>query len=337
MDRKWMAGDRRQGIRMQFIGEGKTEKPGRACIWFERYEILKILGTGGTGKVYLAKDIRLGRHVAIKVLEKVTGQFHEEVQVLQKQGLSMLPVIYDAWIERDGKGIIIMEAVQGQDLREYLALHKQIPEKQVFDWGKQLGEFLQKLHGMNPKILYRDLKPENIIVRPDKSLRLVDVGAAVRTGENGFCQRMRIGTFGYASPEQWAGDVVDERTDIYSLGAVLQDLMDGMPEGMAYVAGRCLKQDRNKRYSTAKAFLEAWKRYRWMGRWWFIRNAALKLLKYGMLLAAGHIIWERPEQLTAVFFCLCGYAVIKILERIYGRRKECWEQKKSVWCRGWES
>ena len=171
----------------KMYGERKQEAVCQACIWFDRYEIKGILGEGGMGRVYLAGDMRLGRLVAIKVLEQVTEQFQEEVALLRRQNFMMLPAIYDAWVEEDGTGVIVMEYVEGQNLKEYLALHGQIPEKQVYQWGVQLGEFLKKLHSGNPKVLYRDLKPENIMVLPDKTLRLVDVGAAVRLGEE-ICQ-----------------------------------------------------------------------------------------------------------------------------------------------------
>lgn len=337
------------------------------CIWFDRYAVTEMLGKGGTGRVYLAKDIRLGRMTALKILKKATEQFEEEVQVLQKQGLYMLPVIFDAWVEKDGSGIIVMEYVRGCNLKEYLTLHRQITEKQIYLWGLQLGEFLQRLHSMNPKILYRDLKPENIMVQPDGTLRLVDVGAAVRMDEEKALKGKRTGTYGYASPEQWEGDSVDERTDIYSLGSVLYDVMyaaaqtsakplfpadktgisgraggsyvlelKGMPEGMVSVVRRCLRREKGKRYATAAAFSEAWKRYKWAGRRSFLRNMILKSAEYGMLLSAVYAAWRYSEEISDVLTGLLGYAVLKIWENILKKKSEGWEQKKSVWCRGWE-
>ncbi len=331
------------------------ERTCQACIWFERYEIKEILGEGGTGKVYLARDMRLGRPVAIKMLERVTEQFREEVALLQRQNFRMLPAVFDAWTEEDGAGIIVMEYVEGQNLKEYLSLHGQISEKQIYDWGLQLGEFLRQLHNRNPKVLYRDLKPENIMVQPDKSLRLVDVGAAVRLGEGNIYQKKRVGTFGYAAPEQWEGKAVDERADLYGLGAVLYAMMEGeeklknragagsltveadrMPEGMLRAVRRCLRPERERRYATAEAFLADWKRYKNAGRAVALVRKAEFCLKYMFLYAAVYIIWRREESLMLGWHFLAGYLWLKAAEWIYRRQREGWEQKKSVWCRGFE-
>ena len=281
----------------------------QACIWFDRYEIREILGEGGTGRVYLARDMRLGRPVAIKMIGQVTGQFEEEVAVLREQNFGMLPAIYDAWTEEDKTGVIVMEYVNGKNLKEYLTLHRQIPERQIYDWGAQLGEFLEKLHGRNPKILYRDLKLENIMVQPDKTLRLVDVGAAVRFDGASLQEKKRVGTFGYAAPEQWMGRAVDERADLYSLGAVLYAVSEGeerlksrvevklpakrnkVSPGMMRVIERCLREDRRKRYATAGAFLADWKKYRRAGRVKAVIERAEAVLKYGFLYAAVNIVW----------------------------------------------
>lgn len=323
----------------------------QACIWFDRYEIREILGEGGTGRVYLARDMRLGRSVAVKILNRVTQQFHEEVALLQRQSFGMLPAVYDAWVEEDGAGVIVMEYVEGQNLKEYLALHRQIPERQVYDWGLTLGEFLEKLHGGNPKVLYRDLKPENIMVQPDKTLRFVDLGAAVRVEAERAFQRKRVGTPGYAAPEQWEGKPVDERADIYGLGAVLYAVMEGeeklksqvlsgnlteksgMPEGMRRAVRRCLRPEREKRYATAGAFLADWRRYRRAGRGRLLMLWAGEILKTGFLYAAVYIIWYKTECLPLAGHFLIGYLWLKAAEWICRARSEKWEQKRSVWCR----
>ena len=327
----------------------------QACIWFDRYEIREILGEGGMGRVYLARDIRLGRSVAIKIIEQVTEQFREEVALLQKQSLRMLPVVYDAWTEGESTGVIVMEYVEGQNLKEYLALHRQISEKQIYDWGLQLGDFLKQLHSRNPKVLYRDLKPENIMVQPDKSLRLVDVGAALQLGEERMYQKKRVGTFGFAAPEQWEGKAVDERADIYGLGAVLYAVMEGeeklknrtdaenlvleksgMPEGMVRAVRRCLRRDKGKRYATAQAFLADWKRYKSAGKGKAFVRQAERILKYFFLYAAVYMIWYRAESLALAGQFIVGYLWLKTAEWIFHKRNERWEQKKSVWCRGIE-
>ncbi len=303
------AADKRNEKNMCDKGENPEEISCQACLRSDRYEIKEMLGEGGTGRVYLARDMRLGRPVAVKILERVTGQFQEEVAVLREQNFGMLPTVYDAWTEENKTGVIVMEYVKGQNLKEYLALHKQIPEKQIHDWGVQLGEFLKMLHGRNPKILYRDLKLENIMVQPDRTLRLVDVGAAVRFDTARLYEKKRVGTFGYAAPEQWEGKAADERADLYSLGAVLYAMTVGeeklksrveakgiaesgrvSPE-MMRVIGRCLCRDRSRRYATAEAFLADWNRCLKTGRTKAAIRRAEAVLKYVFLFAAVNIIW----------------------------------------------
>lgn len=323
-----------------------------ACIWFDRYEVKEILGEGGAGRVYLARDMRLGRLVAIKVLERVTEQFQEEVALLQKQNFLMLPAVFDAWTEEDGTGVIVMEYVEGQNLKEYLTLHGQISERLIYGWGLQLGEFLEKLHSGNPKVLYRDLKPENIMVQPDKTLRLVDVGAAVRLKEEKERETKRVGTFGYAAPEQWEGRAMDERADIYGLGAVLHAVMEGadklksqagaenvmemsgMPEGMRQAVRRCLKPEKEKRYATAGAFLADWRRYKRAGRGRVLAYRAQVVMKFCFLYAAVYIIWYKQILFPLAVRFLIGYLWLKLAEWVYRKKSERWEQKKSIWCRG---
>lgn len=302
--------------------------------------------------MYLARDIRLGRLVAVKILDRVTEQFREEIGILRKQDLRMLPTIYDAWEEENKTGVIIMEYVEGQNLKEYLALHEQISEKQIYEWGLQLGAFLKRLHSENPKILYRDLKIENIMVQPDKTLRLVDVGAAVRLETECACRHKRVGTLGYAAPEQWEGKAVDERADIYGLGAVLYAVTEGEeklknlvisdhiaehgrgPAGMMRVIKRCMRRERAGRYATAEAFLADWKRYRREGRGEAFAMEAERVLRFGFLYGAVYVIWYREEFLAFVWHFMAGYLLLKAAEWIYGKQNEKWEQKKSVWCRG---
>lgn len=326
----------------------QEERVCRGCIWFDRYEIKEILGEGGTGRVYLAEDVRLKRPVAIKILESATEQFSEEVTFLQELNLGMLPIIYDAWVEENKTGVIVMEYVEGVTLKEYLAIHRQISEGQIYEWGRQLGGFLGQLHSGNTKILYRDLKLENIMVLPDRTLRLVDIGAAVRLEGESLYQKKRVGTIGYAAPEQWEGKRVDERADLYSLGAVLYTAMTGkqnssaaamvtepgnMPEGMLRVVRRCLQPEKERRYATAKAFLADWKRYKRTGR---VRSFVLQMeaaARYAFLYASVYILWYRQESVSAVWPFLAGYLWLKGTEWIWRKKNEMWEQKKSVWCR----
>ena len=351
-------------------------------ILVDRYLVGRVLGEGGFGITYIGCDLRLELKVAIKEYfpsDKVTRhaqaslevsnytgalagnyeqgkeKYLQEARTMARMNKQGEIVSVRDFFEANNTAYIVMEYVEGQNLKEYLVLHRQISEKQIYNWGLQLGEFLKQLHSRNPKVLYRDLKPENIMVQPDKSLRLVDVGAALRLKEERMYQRKRVGTFGYAAPEQWDGKAVDERADIYGLGAVLYMIMEGeenlknrtgaehvmteksgMPEGMVRAVRRCLRRDKGKRYATAEAFLADWKRYKSAGKGKALAMQAEKMLKYFFLYAAVYMIWYRAGALTFAGQFIAGYLWLKTAEWIFHKYNERWEQKKSVWCRGVE-
>jgi len=225
----------------------------------ERYEFLKKLGEGGNGSVHLVQDLYLQRKLAVKMIEHAEiGFFYKEVDILKKAGMKLLPIIYDAWIMSDGVGIIVMEYIQGKNLYEYLQVYTEIDEACMNTWALELASFLCQLHESNTPMLYRDLKPENIMICENMELRIVDFGTAVCLEQGTHKDGMRVGTKGFAAPEQWNGGWSDARSDIYSLGAILKLLWEHcsyQSMEMEKIIRKCMQELPEHRYRTAESLL----------------------------------------------------------------------------------
>ena len=208
------------------------------------YEILAPLGAGGMGEVYRARDVRLHREVALKVLPEAVAsdashlaRFEREARSASALNHPNIVTIYD--VGREGAvSYIAMELVEGRSLRELLA-DGPAPLRKVAALGAQIAEGLARAHAAN--LAHRDLKPENVMVTPDGLVKILDFGLAklapssddasgsvVRTlsaaTEPGFI----VGTVGYMSPEQASGRAIDFRSDQFALGAILYELLTGL-------------------------------------------------------------------------------------------------------------
>ncbi|HEY6333387.1 MAG TPA: protein kinase [Blastocatellia bacterium] len=197
----------------------------------DRYMIVKRVGGGGMGSVYLARDKRLAdRPCAVKEMielfadesqrVKAVDDFKREAEVLAQLEHPSIPTIYDYFIE-GGRYYLVMKWIGGGDLAEQMRLRGGIvAEDSVCSWAIQICDVLNYIHSQKPPIIYRDLKPANLMLddRTDRVM-LVDFGIAriVRPTEKGVTA---IGTMGYAPPELFAGKV-EPRSDIYSLGATM--------------------------------------------------------------------------------------------------------------------
>src|SRR6476469_4969637 len=210
------------------------------------YEIIDRLGAGGMGEVYRARDTRLGRTVAIKVLR--AGADPQLLQRLEREARAASALnhpnivhIYDVGeaADRPGAHYVVMECVEGETLRRRLRPGP-LPLGELLDLGAQLADELAKAHRAG--IVHRDLKPENLMVTPDGLLKILDFGLAklvvaplgdlVDTRETlsrqGATQAgMLLGTLEYMSPEQASGRTVDHRTDQFSLGLILYEMATG--------------------------------------------------------------------------------------------------------------
>ena len=200
-----------------------------------RYAIEKLLGGGGMGMVYLARDQRLAnRPCAIKEMVdhfidqaqriEANEYFAREADTLAQLKHQAIPAITDRF-EISNRHYLVMEYVEGRNLEEELAVRGEpLPEGLVIDIARQLSDVLAYLHGLQPPIIYRDMKPSNVMLNPNGRVVLVDFGIArlFKAARKGTM----IGTLGFAPPEQYQGNV-DPRSDIYSLGATLHYVLTG--------------------------------------------------------------------------------------------------------------
>lgn len=202
------------------------------------YQVLSLIGAGGMGQVYQAHDLRLDRDVAVKVLpaglladEASRRRFRKEALTLAKLNNPHIAVIYDV-AQEAGVDYLVMECVPGQSLAERLKSGA-LSEKEVASLGVQIADGLEEAHEHG--VIHRDLKPGNIMVTPKGRVKVLDFGLAKllrpatdRVTLETFTETQgNPGTPPYMAPEQLTGDLVDARTDIYALGAVLFEMAVG--------------------------------------------------------------------------------------------------------------
>jgi serine/threonine-protein kinase len=197
-----------------------------------RYEIIEKIGGGGMAEVYKAKCRVLNRFVAIKVLrnefvgdEEFISKFKDESQAAAKLNHNNIVNIFDTGIDGDIH-YIVMEYVEGTTLKEYIKKNKPLDIKESINIASQIAEALRHAHGN--KIIHRDIKPQNILLTEDKLAKVGDFGIARAISEKTITNSDKsIGSVHYFSPEQARGGYVDNRTDIYSLGVVLFEMVTG--------------------------------------------------------------------------------------------------------------
>ena len=196
----------------------------------DRYEIVNKIGTGGMSDVYKAKDHTLGRFVAIKVLKP---EFSEDVNFVTKfrteaqsaAGLEHPNIvnIYDGGSE-NGMHYIVMEYVEGITLKTYIEKKGQLTFKEAVSIAIQVGRGIEAAH--NKGIIHRDIKPQNIIISTEGKVKVTDYGIARAATSNTISSDV-MGSVHYASPEQARNGFVDGKSDIYSLGIVMYEMVTG--------------------------------------------------------------------------------------------------------------
>ncbi|MBN1657574.1 MAG: protein kinase, partial [Anaerolineae bacterium] len=209
----------------------------------ERYRIEALLGRGGMGAVYCATDEAFAAHVALKENQVITPesqrQFQREAGLLYRMRHPNLPRVID-YFGIPGQGqYLVMDYVEGEDLKQILARRGPVPEAEALSWLHQVLDALDYLHSR--KIIHRDVKPANVKITGEGQVFLVDFGLAkVHNPAEETTIGARGVTPGYAPPEQYGAGRTDERTDVYSAGATLYALLSGMPppDALDLVVGR---------------------------------------------------------------------------------------------------
>jgi serine/threonine protein kinase len=200
------------------------------------YEVLQVLGGGGTGIAYLARQLALNRLVCVKVMtishdedtELSRARFVREAQLLASVSHPNILSVFDFGVTADsGLQFLVTEYIEKGDLRRRLTVGAPLPVDQARSILGQVGTAIDYLHGQG--IIHRDLKPENILMYTDSHAKVGDFGIAVMPESVGLLTRSvrGLGTVGYVSPEQQYGLKVDERSDQYSLAALSYELLTG--------------------------------------------------------------------------------------------------------------
>jgi eukaryotic-like serine/threonine-protein kinase len=258
------------------------------------YEIIALLGAGGMGEVYRARDTRLGRDVAVKMLTSMVANDKEQIarfaQEARAAGMLNHPnllTLFDLGTA-NGAPFIISELLEGETLRERLNIGP-VNVRKIVDYALQISNGLAAAHDKG--IVHRDLKPENVFITRDDLVKILDFGIAKlmpqQDGGGTFqvaatTPGMVLGTVGYMSPEQVRGENVDQRSDIFSFGAILYEMLSGRrafrrdssietlsailkeepPEltelniqvspSLERVVRRCLEKNRDRRFQSAR-------------------------------------------------------------------------------------
>jgi len=257
------------------------------------YEILALCGRGGTGTVYRARDDRSDREVAIKVFPVLISPEQRRRYLKEAQAASALnhPYVVSVYEvgRADDQDYIVMEYVDGRTLAETIPAGG-LPAGKALGLARMIAEGLAVAHAAG--IVHRDLKPANLMVKPDRTIKILDFGLAkfMETGESPSLQTSTgqiVGTVCYLSPEQAQGQPVDARSDVFSFGAVLYEMLTGerpfdrgslagtlsailrdtpapvrklrpgTPPDIGRIVEQCLEKDRERRYGSAQGLLRA--------------------------------------------------------------------------------
>src|SRR5437899_54975 len=228
-----------------------------------RYEIRSKIGEGGMGEVYRARDTQLGRDVAVKVLpstysvdEHRLSRFEQEASAASAVNHPNMLIVHDIG-SHDGSPYVVSELLEGETLRKPIS-GAPLAQRRAIGYALEIANGLAAAHGKG--IVHRDLKPDNIFITKDGRVKILDFGIAKLTQAEGSRSQTDIptrrvntdpgvvmGTVGYMSPEQVRGQAVDHRSDIFSFGAILYEMLSGRRafhgESAADTMSAILKED----------------------------------------------------------------------------------------------
>lgn len=293
------------------------------------YRIIKEIGRGGTGTVFLGYHLHLQKYVVLKEMPVTMGDerlIRTEADILKNLHHEYLPQVYDFLLTDTGV-ITVLDYVEGNDLSSYMCGPQNLSEEQLLTWLTQMAEVLSYLHGNDPQVVHSDIKPGNVIVRPNGDICLIDFNISLLAD-----QLTRVIGFSaqFASPEQYylaqkvsQGDTpqfaLDPSTDIYSTGALLYYLMTGiyptcvMPNtplsemgdtgyssSLVNIVDKCLQWDRSKRYRDGSELLDAVTHYRKQSDSYKRKRTAglVLLLLAAVLIGAGTYGFTRRRENT---------------------------------------
>lgn len=257
----------------------------------DRYEIVELIGAGGMANVYKARCRVLNRFVAVKILKSeyrnrqdFIKRFKTESRAVALLNHPNIVSVYDVGIH-DGLPFIVMELIEGITLKEYISQKKVLSAKEAVFFGGQIISALEQAHSR--KIIHRDIKPQNIMVLRNGTIKVADFGIARFTlADTQTLTESAIGSVHYLAPEQAKGNVSDERTDLYSVGVVLYEMVTGrvpfdadnpvmvammhlqrdpippcdlvpdVPDGLQSIILKAMMRDPDQRYQSASQMLQ---------------------------------------------------------------------------------
>ena len=198
-----------------------------------RYEILEVIGTGGMAVVYKARCHRLNRLVAVKILkddycqdDEFRQRFHAESQAVASMSHPNIVSVYDVSTSPEAD-YIVMELIDGISLKQYMEKKGVLNWKETLHFAIQIGKALEHAHSRG--VVHRDIKPHNVMVLKNGSVKVADFGIARLMSKGNTLTKEALGSVHYISPEQAKGGRVDNRSDLYSLGVVMYEMMTGRP------------------------------------------------------------------------------------------------------------
>ncbi len=249
-----------------------------------RYEVVEKVGTGGMADVYRAMDHRLNRYVAVKILKneysedtKFVTKFRQEAQAVACLSHPNVVAVYDVG-EEQGMHFIVMEFVEGITLKSYIEKKGKLSVREAVGIGIQIASGLEAAH--NSHIIHRDIKPQNILISRDGTAKVTDFGIAKAASSNTITASA-MGSVHYISPEQARGGFSDEKSDIYSLGVTMYEMLSGtlpftgesavavalahiqeeavpltamdatIPKGISDIVAKCMQKKADFRYPTS--------------------------------------------------------------------------------------
>lgn len=195
----------------------------------ERYELVDKIGKGGSAVVYKAWNKALKCYVAVKICDNKQDFQIKEREVLKELRHPALPMLLD-YMETKESMYLVMEYIEGLNLEEYIERYGPIEEEQAISWAVEIAEVLLFLHTRGEPVIYQDMKPSNVMIDTDGKIKLIDFGSVFLKHQENQEEYIYTGTYGYAAPEQFekrAWECVDERSDIYALGATLHHMLTG--------------------------------------------------------------------------------------------------------------